>query len=61
MIVRSDSEFPQRILVASIADTCKIRVSAFVRSEEGAEVQKRIWAELSVKLEKIQPGIMSNI
>jgi len=37
------------------------RVSAFVRSEEGAETQQRLWKELSLKLEKIQPGVMSNV
>jgi retinol dehydrogenase 12 len=37
------------------------RVSTFVTSEEGVETQKRLWTELSEKLEKIQPGIMGNI
>jgi retinol dehydrogenase 12 len=37
------------------------RVSPFVTSEEGTETQKRVWAELSEILEKIQPGIMANI
>ncbi len=37
------------------------RVSAFVRSEEGTETQRRLWSELSEKLEKIQPGVMSRI
>lgn len=32
-----------------------------VRGEEGPEIQKRVWDELSAKLEKIQPGIMSNV
>ncbi|KAH7348363.1 putative short-chain dehydrogenase/reductase family protein [Rhexocercosporidium sp. MPI-PUGE-AT-0058] len=36
-------------------------VSVFVRSDEGLETQKRIWAELSAKLEEIQPGVMSDI
>lgn len=43
-------------------DDCKIgQVSEFVRSQEGAETQKRLWKELSTKLEKIKPGIMSNV
>ncbi|KAK4690249.1 hypothetical protein P7C71_g6495, partial [Lecanoromycetidae sp. Uapishka_2] len=30
-------------------------------SEEGQQVQKKVWAELAAKLERIQPGIMQNI
>ena len=37
------------------------RVSDFVTSKEGEEAQKKLWTELSEKLEKIQPGIMSAI
>jgi len=37
------------------------RPSPFVRSEEGAKMQAKIWAELSAKLETIQPGIMGNV
>jgi hypothetical protein len=37
------------------------RPSPFVRSEEGAKAQAKVWAELSKKLETIQPGIMSNV
>jgi retinol dehydrogenase-12 len=37
------------------------RVSDFVTSKEGEETQKKLWTELSEKLEKIQPGIMSAI
>jgi hypothetical protein len=37
------------------------RVSDFVTSKEGVETQKKLWIELSEKLEKIQPGIMSAI
>jgi hypothetical protein len=37
------------------------RPSAFVQSEEGSKTQKRVWDELNAKLEKIQPGILSNI
>ncbi|KAL8921656.1 MAG: hypothetical protein Q9208_005585 [Pyrenodesmia sp. 3 TL-2023] len=36
-------------------------VSPFVQSAEGLETQKRVWDELSAKLEKIQPGIMANV
>ncbi|KAE9367394.1 putative short-chain dehydrogenase/reductase family protein [Stipitochalara longipes BDJ] len=43
-------------------DDCKIgTVSSFVTSDEGVETEKRVWAELSEILEKIQPGIMRNI
>lgn len=35
--------------------------SKFVRSEEGKRTQERVWAELSAKLEVIQPGILKNI
>ncbi|CAF9932681.1 MAG: hypothetical protein HETSPECPRED_008423 [Heterodermia speciosa] len=35
--------------------------SKLVRSEEGAKVQKRVYDELSAKLEAIQPGLMSNV
>jgi len=35
--------------------------SSFVRSKEGAEVQAKVWQELSEKLEKIQPGILKNL
>ncbi|KAG9654643.1 NAD(P)-binding protein, partial [Aureobasidium melanogenum] len=33
--------------------------SKFVRSEEGRRTQERVWAELSAKLEAIQPGILN--
>ncbi|MCJ1438202.1 hypothetical protein MMC27_007589 [Xylographa pallens] len=33
----------------------------FVLSEEGAKTQERVWIELNDKLEKIQPGIVSNM
>jgi retinol dehydrogenase-12 len=35
--------------------------SPFVRSEEGSVTQKRVWKELSAKLENIKPGILSNL
>ncbi|GAB7353681.1 hypothetical protein MBLNU459_g4087t1 [Dothideomycetes sp. NU459] len=35
--------------------------SKFVRSEEGAQAQKKVWKELSARLEAIQPGILNNL
>lgn len=41
---------------------CKVRQpSAWVRSEKGAETQKRVYEELMEILEGIQPGITGNI
>jgi NAD(P)-dependent dehydrogenase (short-subunit alcohol dehydrogenase family) len=41
---------------------CEIEDPApFVMSEEGKKTQKRVWKELSEKLEHIQPGILGNI
>ncbi|MCJ1301959.1 hypothetical protein MMC08_004760 [Hypocenomyce scalaris] len=41
---------------------CTVSTPApLVRSEEGAKAQKKVWDELSAKLEKIQPGIMQNV
>ena len=41
---------------------CHVKpASAWVRSKEGGEVQKRIWEELMAKLEVISPGISANI
>ncbi|EED13996.1 short-chain dehydrogenase, putative [Talaromyces stipitatus ATCC 10500] len=38
---------------------CKIgTVSAFVSSDEGAEVQTKLWLELSDILDKVEPGVM---
>lgn len=34
-------------------------LSPFVRSEDGAKAQKKVWNELGEILEKVQPGIMS--
>jgi len=44
-----------------LSNCCIAEPSAFVRSKEGAEAQKRVWDELSQKLERIQPGIMANV
>ncbi|KAK4690832.1 hypothetical protein P7C71_g6046, partial [Lecanoromycetidae sp. Uapishka_2] len=35
--------------------------SPLVRSEEGAKAQKKVWEEISGKLETIEPGIMANV
>ncbi|KAK5139545.1 hypothetical protein LTR04_003493 [Oleoguttula sp. CCFEE 6159] len=35
--------------------------SKFVRSDEGAQVQRQVWEELSRKLEEIEPGVLRNI
>ncbi|KAK8001411.1 NAD(P)-binding protein [Apiospora marii] len=41
---------------------CKIwDPSRFVRSQDGANVQRRVYAELLEELEKIEPGVTSNI
>lgn len=41
---------------------CKITlVSDFVLSQEGYEVQNRLWSELTEKLEAIKPGVTSNL
>ena len=36
-------------------------VSRFVRSEEGKKVQKKVYEQVSRKLESIQPGIFDKI
>ena len=46
---------------AYLAD-CMIRdTSPFVQSAEGAKTQRRVWEELSQKLEKISPGVLGNL
>ncbi|KAK4447011.1 hypothetical protein QBC34DRAFT_468810 [Podospora aff. communis PSN243] len=35
--------------------------SDFVLSEEGMQTQKKMWGELTARLERIQPGIMQNL
>ena len=37
------------------------RPSKWVLSEEGQKAQKKVWEQLSAKLEGIQPGIMGNV
>ncbi len=36
-------------------------LGSLVKSEEGAEAQKKIWKELVEKLERIEPGIMKSV
>jgi len=66
------TEVGSRTLVASAAaghethgqymgDSTIKAPAPFVLSEEGAKTQERIWVELNDKLEKIQPGVVSNI
>jgi retinol dehydrogenase 12 len=41
---------------------CKVvPPSAYVLSEEGQKMQKRVWAELCEKLEAIEPGVTDNL
>jgi retinol dehydrogenase 12 len=43
-------------------DHCKIgRVSPYIVSGKGLEVQKKLWKELSAKLEEVEPGVLSLI
>lgn len=43
-------------------DDCTIgKVSPFVQSKDGAHTQKKLWMQLSEKLELIEPGVMSRI
>ena len=39
----------------------KHRISHWVRSDEGAATQKKVWKEILDKLESIQLGVTSNI
>ncbi|KAI4248311.1 MAG: hypothetical protein L6R42_009308, partial [Xanthoria sp. 1 TBL-2021] len=42
--------------------SCRVdSVAPLVTSKVGAETQKRLWAELNMKLEKIEPGVTSDI
>jgi retinol dehydrogenase-12 len=43
-------------------DDCVVgKVSPFVVSEDGMNTQKKLWAELGEKLERIEPGILMGI
>jgi NAD(P)-dependent dehydrogenase (short-subunit alcohol dehydrogenase family) len=44
-----------------VSDCQVTRPSDFVMSEEGSEVQSRVWEELCGKLEGIKPGVTSNL
>jgi retinol dehydrogenase-12 len=43
------------------SDCTVVPPSAYVLSEEGRKMQKRVWAELAAKLEAIEPGVTSNL
>jgi len=43
-----------------LADAKITKPSKLVLSEEGKVAQEKVWGELKVKLEKIQPGILQN-
>ncbi|TVY18139.1 Short chain dehydrogenase [Lachnellula arida] len=61
LILARSTEVGSRTLVAA-ASAGEIRQpSAWVRSEKGAETQKRVYAELMEILEGIQPGVTGNI
>lgn len=71
-LIGRSSEVGSRVLVYAAAagpethgkwlDTCEIREpSAYVRSEEGAKVQTRVYEELMSILEKIEPGVTKNV
>jgi hypothetical protein len=71
LLARS-SEMGSRVLMAAASageDThgkymadCKLHLeSRFVRSEEGAVVQKKVFTELLAILDGIEPGVGSNI
>ena len=36
-------------------------LSPFVQSSEGEDTQRRLWSELEVILEEVQPGVMQNV
>lgn len=40
---------------------CVCRLSPFVRSEEGAKLQRKLWQEMMSRFEKIWPGITKNV
>ncbi|KAI4107534.1 MAG: hypothetical protein L6R37_001494 [Teloschistes peruensis] len=67
-VVARSTEVGSRTLVAAagageeshgeyMADSIVSNVAPFVLSDEGVETQKRLWAELTEKLERIQPGV----
>ncbi|KAL9588137.1 MAG: hypothetical protein Q9203_003044 [Teloschistes exilis] len=67
-VVARSTEVGSRTLVAAagageeshgeyMADGIVSNVAPFVLSDEGVKTQKRLWAELTEKLERIQPGV----
>jgi retinol dehydrogenase-12 len=43
-------------------DDCTVgKVSPYIVSEDGAQTQKKLWKELSDKLERIEPGVMAHV
>ncbi|KAK2599578.1 hypothetical protein N8I77_011319 [Diaporthe amygdali] len=71
-LIGRTSEMGSRTLMSAAAasrethgrymDNCKLRdPSKFVLSEEGAQVQERVYKELMEVLEGIQPGITKNV
>jgi len=44
-----------------MGDSVVVNPSELVMSEEGAAVQKQLWAELTRRLEKIRPGVTANL
>ncbi|GAO17616.1 hypothetical protein UVI_02050990 [Ustilaginoidea virens] len=44
-----------------ISDGAVAEPSAFVRSEEGGRVQRRVWDELVARLEGVVPGVAANL
>lgn len=62
MIVTLSSELKTPIPLISDSVTNGIwSPLLFVQSEQGAETGRRLWIELSEKLEAIHPGILQNI
>ena len=39
----------------------KHRAAPIINNEKAQQLQRRVWAELAEKLEKVQPGLMQNI
>lgn len=63
MIARSERRFYFNPLDFShdLIHLLCFRVSTIVSGKEGPALQKKIWAELLAKLERIHPGIGQNI
>ena len=72
LLVARQTEVGSRTLVAAaeagkeshgqyMSDCVVVETSPFVRSEEGAKTEERVYTELMGILEKIQPGISENV